>query len=184
MFSRPPAVTYRIDVADRVHVEDRDGFDAFARENGAPDLAQRVAGTPLWAHIRGAGAAAVYRALVRSCRLDRRSRCFPFRCDSPTVERHLTMRMESPDGRCVEFSTTVDRERPRAAIALLDTQAARDDRLVVMCAWCHAVEVRSTWAPLEVAVVELGLFGEESMPMISHGVCAECLRGLERLHPA
>ncbi|MBL9089306.1 MAG: hypothetical protein JNM10_19355 [Planctomycetia bacterium] len=183
MSPRPEPVAYEIDAADRIEIPHRTGFGAFAAENGQPGLADRVQGTPLWSHIRGTEVSAIYRALVKSCRLDRRPRAFPFRCDSPAAERHLTMRMWSPDGRRVEFSTQVEREIEREAVPLLDGTAPRDDRVISMCAWYHAVAIGPAWAPLERAVEELGLFGATPLPLISHGVCPDCVKSFARLRP-
>lgn len=183
MFTQPPPVAYQIDVADRVYVVNPASFDAFAAENGQPALAGRVHGTPLWHHIHGAEVSAIYRALIKTCRIDRRPRSFPFRCDAPGIERHLTMRMWSPDGRRVEFVSTIDREAARTAIALLDVSSPRDDFLLVICAWCHALAVDRAWVPLERGVELLGLFGPEPMPALSHGVCPRCLTMLMELKP-
>lgn len=183
MSTRHEPVAYEIDAADRIEIPHRTGFDAFAAENGQPGLADRVQGTTLWQHIRGAEVSAIYRALVKSCRLDRCPRAFPFRCDSPAAERHLTMRMRSPDGRRVEFSTHVEREVAREPLVLLDMTTPRNDRMIVSCAWCHAVAIGPAWAPLERAVEELGLFGSAPMPMISHGVCPDCVKSFTRLQP-
>lgn len=178
MSSSLPSVAYQIDVADRLHILDSAQFDSFATENGQPGLADRVEGTSLWLHIHGAEVSALYRALVKTCRADRCPRMLPFRCDAPTVERHLTMRMWSPDGRCVEFSTSLEREVVRDPIALLDHASPRDDRLLVICAWCHAVKANGAWVPLERGVEILGLFGSERMPTLSHGACPACVRTL------
>jgi len=181
--TQPPPVAYQIDFADRVYIVNRASFDAFAAENGQPALASRVHGTPLWHHIHGAEVSAIYRALIKTCRMDRCPRSFPFRCDAPGIERHMTMRMWSPDGRRVEFVTFVEHEVTRAPIALLDVAAPRDDRVIVICAWCHAVAVHYVWVPLETAVGMLGLFGSAPIPMLSHGVCPECATTFMQLRP-
>lgn len=180
----PPSVAYQIDFADRIHIWDPVQFDAFSAENGLSGLADRVRGTSLWIHIHGAEVAALYRALVKTCRADRCPRVLPFRCDAPTVERHLTMRMWSPDGRCVEFSTSIEREVVRDPIALLDHASPRDDRFIVICAWCHALAADRAWVPLERGVELLCLFGPDPMPALSHGVCPRCLTMLIDLKPA
>jgi len=50
-----------------------------------------------------------------------------------------------------------------------------------MCGWCKKVEVDGRWFEAEAAVNLLGLFELPLMPRLSHGICPECYRKMNKL---
>ena len=169
---------YRIDARD-VIVEVGAGFEEFAAQNGAPGLAGRVLGTPLWAHLHGEGVTHLYRDLVARCRATRGTAEFPFRCDSPTHRRFLRMRMTGlPDGS-VAFESATLREEARTRVAMPSTASAPEEAMLVVCAWCRNVEMDAgEWVELEEAVRRREIFSRPVPPRISHGICPPCYRAV------
>lgn len=169
---------YRIDAADVV-VDLGEGFERFAAENGAAGLAGRVVGATIWSQLQGEEVIHLYRDLLRTCRGSGRAVEFPFRCDSPTLRRHMRMRMIGASDGSVTFESALLRAEPRDAVELPPSGGGAEDALLVVCAWCRQVEVeKGAWSELEEAVRRLGLFSRETPWRISHGICPACYRAV------
>jgi hypothetical protein len=169
------ALVYRIDANDRLwHVGE--GWDAFAAENGAPQLTrERVLGRFIFDFIAGRETQHLYGILLGRARAGMAGLHFPFRCDSPDRRRFLTMQLRRFGDTGVEFECTLDRIEPRIPIMMLDPRIARSDELIRMCSWCKRVEVtQDRWQDLESAIAELDLFRSEPLPQITHGICRRC----------
>ncbi len=166
------ACVHRVDAADRItFVNPR--WITFAKSNGADSLPDRVFGTSLWTHIRGAETHHLYQVLLRQVRREGRPKHFPFRCDSPQVRRFMHMTIRPADDHQVDFCILPIREEPRERIALLDVQVPRSDNFVIMCGWCQRVKA-DRWVEVEEAIASLNLFDRRIPPQISHGLCGHC----------
>ena len=83
---------------------------AFARENGAQELtAQAVLGHSLWNFIQGAETVRLYQAILRRVRSNSSRVVVPFRCDSPTLRRHMRLEISSQPLGCVQFISVLQR---------------------------------------------------------------------------
>jgi hypothetical protein len=136
------SVIYTIDARDRI-VDVNAEWVNFATENdGNPDPSA-VIGRPLWDFIADEGNRGIYRCMVDSVRKKSAPLHIPFRCDSPTVERHMTMTIAP--GRLAEVAFicvlqyTFDRA-PRP-IGGLRSEA----ETVVECDSCHRLWTKRGW---------------------------------------
>jgi hypothetical protein len=156
-------VVYRIDADDRI-VAVNGAWRAFARENGAPQLAAGAVGRRLWDFVSGRTVVHVWESLFDGVRGGGVA-TVPYRCDSPDQVRRMEMSLRGfADGSVELVSTTLAvEERP-----------TRVD-LVRACSWCNRY-LGDEWLELEAAVEELGLLEHE--PPITHGICPECLTRL------
>ncbi|MEJ7699195.1 MAG: Crp/Fnr family transcriptional regulator [Pyrinomonadaceae bacterium] len=60
---------------------------------------------------------------------------------------------------------------------LLDTNALHSDDLIHICSWCKRVDVgQENWEEIEEAVKTLGVFEQEKLPQITHGICSDCYK--------
>ena len=62
---------------------------------------------------------------------------------------------------------------------LLDTNALHSDDLIHICGWCKRVDVgQENWEEIEEAVKTLGVFEQEKLPQITHGMCSDCYKAM------
>jgi hypothetical protein len=170
------AVVYRVSASDQFQLVN-DAWRRFARENGAPDLADSVIGRSLWDYIAGDEVRHVYASLLNRVRREQRGVNFPFRCDSAAVHREMRLFVEPLSGEAIEFRAVFDRQflQPRRLRPLQSTDYSDTHGFLIMCAWCKAIMINAGWTPLETALEELRLLDRDALPSISHGICRDCL---------
>ena len=169
----PEATRYEVDAAGRIS-RVGGGWDAFARDNGAANLAAgAVVGRRLGDFITEPATRALYDSLLLRVRAGRRL-TVPFRCDGPAVRRFMELAMEPGPEGSVRFEALLLSAEPRAPVALLDAAAPRSPEFLKVCAWCRMVEVAEEWREVEEAVEALGLFDARALPAITHGICPRC----------
>ena len=172
-------LVYSLDNRDRI-VQVSDAWTRFALENEAPELtAQHVLQRSFWDFLDDPTTRQVYMRLIARVREGRPVR-FSLRCDSPTVRRYLQMTVRPADSSRVDFESVVVRLEPRSIQRLWDRRTIRTGAHVRSCAWCKRIHVGSEWLEVEDALEPLRIFEMEKLPAITHGICDDCLRALER----
>jgi hypothetical protein len=168
-------IAYRLDGDDRISDVSAD-WGAFARENGAPELAGRtILGRSIWDFVAGDEARVLWSRLFARCRATRENRRLPYRCDGPDVRRFLVMALEAPKGSDILCVSHVVREESRASVSLLDPAVPRTGETILACSWCRKVYVAGRWVEIEHAVERLRLFERAELPLLTHGVCPACV---------
>lgn len=173
----PFATRYVVDRRD-VLVDVDDAWLEFARENAAPDLTREaVIGRRLWDYVLGAETVHLYRLLFERVRTQDVPVIVPFRCDSPELRRFMRLVISPAAGGELQLDAVLVRSEPAPKLALLDPNAARDRRTVVMCSTCKRILVPGgDWVEPEDAVVRMRLV-QEPAPRLEYAVCGGC-RGL------
>lgn len=173
-------VLYRIDADDTI-VFVNDQWDQFAGSNDGNGVrSSEVLGRSLWEFIDGLTTQQIYRQIVKRSRAGN-AVGFPLRCDAPDRRRLLRMEVRAADGGAVEFRSRVLSEEPRAALSLLDRRLPRTDDLITVCSWCEKVRVEGRWVDVEDAIEALGLFQQDDLPALTHGICATCSESMNRV---
>lgn len=176
---------YVVDDRDRI-VSVNPAWSAFARENGAADLAEGATlGRPLWEFISGHEVRNLYRALLVRVRSIGLAADIPFRCDAPDERRfmHLTVSTVDPvlHPGWLAFSARLERSESRDWIALLASRrlsaAVELQATLQMCSWCKRA-MCGDWLDLEVAMEKCALL-LAALPPISHGICPTGVRLLD-----
>lgn len=169
------AVGYRIDRQDRIQAVDP-AWAAFARANGAPDLADDVLGRSLWEFITDRTTVHLYRLLLARCRTGGRI-TVPFRCDAPHRRRFMELELIPGEDDAIDLRSRLVAQEERPLVALLRAEGGAspepDATPVVMCGWCKRLPVGERWVEVEEAVEELKLFSKQGIAL-SHGICPEC----------
>ncbi len=173
-------VRYILDADDRIRAVDGDWVD-FAVANGARELASSVVGTPLWAYISDRTTRHLYELILRRARERQESVRIPFRCDAPDAIREMELEIHPREDRSVEFISRTLATRPREALPLLDPSASRTETFVRMCGWCKRMEHDGRWKELEEALRDSAALGDPPLPMLTHGICDDCTKGLEAM---
>ena len=155
-------VVYRIDGDDRL-VAVNDAWCAFARENGAPQLADGALGTSIWDAVHGAETRHVWEVLLSRARagvaVD-----VPYRCDAADERRRMRMSLRAFPGGVVEFVSETVGVEPREPVPSYE--------LLRACSWCNRFFV-GEWVEPERAVAEAALLDGEP-PAFTHGMCPDC----------
>lgn len=181
----PAEVVYATDAADRIAFVEPDGWAAFAFENEAPEIAPAtsVLGRTLGQFISGQGARLLHVALLQRLMVSERPVVeYPYRCDGPSVERDMRMRMRrlgpagSPDGFLYRSEVVATRERQPFRALGRGVVATDELPLITICSYCKDVRHPDTqrWSPTG-EYLEAG----GSMDVrLSHGVCPTCYAGV------
>jgi hypothetical protein len=171
----PDELVYRVDSLDRI-IFVNDQWDAFAHANGAPELVgSTVVGRPMCAFIADHETLYLYDLLRKQAVAGNRPLTLSFRCDSPDVRRSMTMRIEATGDGQIEFRTRPLEIDRRAPLAVLSGRTRRDpSRLLRICSWCNRGKILNGWREIDEIVTMLGLFEQEALPQLTHGVCTDC----------
>ena len=180
-----------------VFVTERDGtisnigaknWDAFARENGAPELqAKNVLGKNLFDFIQGQQVRNQFRKVLdRISENPNWSWVLPYRCDSPERERTMcqSLRPIFSGDVCTGFifHSVEQYSRRRPPIDLYDfktiEKAANDDPtrpVVNMCSWCQRVQCETITGDDWVTAEDYYAAGGRSDVRMRHEICDQCL---------
>jgi hypothetical protein len=164
-----------IDDADKiVHVND--DWLAFAEENTAPQLtASLVLDQPLWRFIQGQETVYLYKQIFGRLRAGKSPVKFPFRCDSPDCRRFMEMKLSLLAGDAIHFMAQILRQEWRQPLDLLNASRDRSEEFLKICSWCKKVNIPGRgWGEIEAAIEALDLFGNHSMPRMTHTICDAC----------
>jgi hypothetical protein len=164
-----------IDDADKiVHVNE--DWLAFARENGAPQLsAALVLDQPLWRFILGQETVYLYKQIFGKVRAGKSPITFPFRCDAPDCRRFMEMKLSLLSGTAIQFIAKLIRLEYRQPLGFLDPSRDRSEEFLKVCSWCKKIYIPDRgWGELEEAIEALDLFGNRSMPRMTHTICDSC----------
>jgi hypothetical protein len=168
-------VGYRIDGSDVVtRVEE--GWAEFARDNGAPELADPPFDRTLWSYIDRAEIRELWQLLVQRVRSLQKEARVPFRCDAPHAKRWFEMTIAPEADGGVQFRSVLVFEESRSPVALLDPhiERAADAPTVALCSWCGRGQHGAHWLDVEELLQAGRLLERTSMPPISYGICSAC----------
>ena len=169
----PGAVSYEINAQDTIIVLGGE-WVPFALANDAPELAYGIVGRSIWDFIAGSVTRHIYSELLTRVREGRRV-VFPFRCDSPSLFRLMSMSMRSVGLGGVRFETELQvwGHHAMAPATALPSK-------VRICSWCLRVEVDREWRQPQFALARLDAVMNAEPPLISHGACPTCTEALLR----
>lgn len=170
-----PRCRYRVDADDQIDWVD-EYWLAFAAENGATELDQSaVRGRKLWDFIGGDVTREVYSRLHDRVRSSGRTAVLPFRCDSPSIRRHMRLTVSCGPSGTLLYDSLLVRAEPRRWIGLIDPRRPRSDDVMEMCSFCKRAFVQPLgWLDLEDAYVSLRLFEVQHAPELRYVVCPRC----------
>jgi len=165
------SIIYRIDAEDRIS-EVNDAWCRFAEENGGnPDPAS-VLGRPLWGFIVDEGNRSIYRSMVHAVRHKVSPLLIPFRCDSPTEERHMTMTLapgylsEVVFICALQYAFEIPPGRPAPA---KDAQTT-----MVECDGCHRIRTAHGWRDCWDVIVARDIEVDDRAIAVLHTRCPSC----------
>lgn len=121
---------YRVDATDVLRWVD-DWWLAFARENGAPELTeQHTLGHSLWEFIADCATRELYQEIHSRVRSSCRTVVLPFRCDSPTLRRHMRLTIKLGDSGQLLYEGVLTRAEPCSSLEVLDPSFPRSQAVL------------------------------------------------------
>ena len=170
---------YRVDAAD-VLVWVSELWLAFAKENGAADLIEEsVLGRSLWDFVSGDELRRLYAEIHSRVRLSGTPVVLPFRCDSPSLQRHMRMTITREDAGQLAYDSVLVRAVPQRPLEILDSRWKRSAAVLTMCSCCKRALLEPVgWLGLDDVAVRLQLFEAEKVPELRHTICPECANTL------
>jgi hypothetical protein len=154
---------------------------AFARENGAAELSEEaVLGRSLWDFVSDDGLRTLYREIHSRVRLSGVRVVLPFRCDSPSLQRHMRMTITRANGGQLVYESVLVRVVPQGPCAILDSRRQRSDAMLTLCSCCKRALLEPVgWLELEDVAVRLRLFEAKKVPELRHTLCPACIDTLK-----
>lgn len=175
------SILYRINSRDEFIFVNQE-WEIFAHENDAPFLSpENILGKSLWNFITDATTEQIYREMVRKAR-EGEFIPFRFRCDSPGLRRLLEMNISASRKGNVEFETRTILVEERPVQMILKDDNSRTEDILRICGWCKKIVVSDeVWEEVEEAVTALGLFEQEKLPQLTHGICDGCYKKMSQI---
>jgi hypothetical protein len=151
---------------------------AFAKENGAPELNETsVVGHAIWEFITGEPTKRLYEELHERVRNSGTPITVPFRCDSPTLQRHMQVTIHRDGNRRLLYESRLLRVQPQPRVRMLDMHERRSNESLTMCSCCkRSLLEPSDWLDLQNISLRLRMFDEQTVPELQYTVCPDCER--------
>jgi len=170
-----PKYRYRVDAADRIVWADARWL-AFAAENGAADLrVESVIGKPLWGFVRGNETRKLNTEVHARVRRTRKTVVLPFRCDSPTLKRHMRLTITLGEDGELHYESVILRVELQCYLGVIDPQQPRANSMLTTCSCCKRALLESVgWLEAEDVSARLGLFESRKFPQLCYTICPDC----------
>jgi len=165
------SVVFRIDAEDRI-VEVNDEWRRFARDNGGDPDPAAVLGRPLWDFILDEGNRSIYRSMIYAVRHKVAPLIIPLRCDSPTVERHMTMTIAPGHLGEVVFICALQYALDRPPDA--PKHAKAEHTTMVECDGCHRIWTKQGWQDCWDVIVAKDIEIDDRPIAVLHTRCSHC----------
>ncbi len=177
--------SYTVDAHDEIR-DVNSNWLAFAAENNARQLSkQAVLGHSLWEYVAGDETIHLYQSVLGRVRRTRREVLLPFRCDSPTLERHMRMVIVPEPSSSIRFDCVIEKVRATSELNLLNPSYRRSPVQLNMCSCCKRILVAPLgWLDVAEAVARLNLFDTEQVPHLQQIVCPACRDRAESCGPS
>jgi hypothetical protein len=166
------SVLYAIDGDDRI-VDVNAEWSRFARQNGGNPDPDAVIGKVLWDFIVDDGNRSIYQCMVHTVRTKVAPLHIPFRCDSPTVERHMTMTIAPGSLGEVAFICALQYsfDRPPRKVGGL----RRETETIVECDECHRLYTKNRgWQDCWNVIMAGDLEIDDRPLSVLHTRCPKC----------
>jgi hypothetical protein len=166
--------SYAIDAEDRL-ISVGSTWDRFAQDNGAENLSGgNIVGRQVWTFFANPGVREIYQSIFRRVRESQQPLEVPFRCDSPTERRYMTICVQPGPDLGLVIQGRQLRAEPRPPVPFLDPNRPRTKDFLVVCSWCKKVKDDPDWLEIEFAVDNNPQLQGESLPRMTHGICKPC----------
>ncbi|NRA68179.1 MAG: prolyl oligopeptidase family serine peptidase [Pseudobacteriovorax sp.] len=174
---------YLIDSKDRL-VSLNEEWVAFATTNSGQGVAAEsdVIGRRIWDFFSSEELKSVYRWIFQKVRKTEQPFSLPFRCDSPSMRRMMSLEVEHQGNGYLAITTRLDQSISRSPLSLLDVNASRTAESIDICSMCRRVNLgHNHWVEAEdiIHLPEISRTGR--FPSFNERVCHDCSSQVEDL---
>lgn len=150
---------------------------AFARENDAPELADRsLRGVSLWVFIGDRETRGYYQRLHDGVRESKLPVTISSRCDSPTLRRDLRISLRPMRNGGILYESLVASVNVVPELALLSRNVRRSRQRLTLCSNCKKALIEPLgWLDLAAAGEHLPLYEKGFAPRLAYSMCPGCL---------
>jgi len=173
----PKFYSYTIDSQDNIIYINPQEWDEFYNNNSNSSacFAKEIIKDSLWNYIKDFETMHLYENIINNVRTYNREVTFPFRCDSPTQRRFLTLTLKPLENNCIEFISRIEKIEERDYVRVFDNNRESSEEMLIVCSMCKKIKLEEyLWEEVETAVSLLKLFEKQKLPMLSHGLCPFC----------
>lgn len=176
---------YTIDASDRLSFVNPAWSELIAPPSATHADPARFLGRPIWDRIPAGVVRQLWELLYNRVRAVGGGIFVPMRVDRADERRLIDIELRPlGDGSIRHICEPVWLER-RPAVALLDPDYPRDDRVLRSCAWCRRIQVQlGVWEEIEQAQQTLAILAEATLPQLEHVACTSCKQSLLKTFPA
>ncbi|QEG34809.1 hypothetical protein [Bythopirellula goksoeyrii] len=179
MAAEIPRYRYRVDRDDLLIWVDSHWL-GFAKENGATELTQEyVIGRSLWNFVGGESVCALYQQVHSRVRSNNKPVVLPFRCDTPTLIRHMRMIIHPEEGGQILYESLLTKTESQPYLGILDMSRPRSNRILTLCSCCKRALLEPVgWLAAEDVSARLKLFDAERFPIMRETICPKCAESM------
>jgi hypothetical protein len=151
---------------------------AFAEENRAIGLVRdSVVGHSIWEFIADEPTRQLYRELHSYVRSTGKPIQVPFRCDSPTLQRFMQLKISRGENGHLQYESTLLRTVPQRRLSILSPRTKRSNAFLTMCSVCKRSLIEpSGWIELGDISLRLRMYDQQRVPELRYTVCPDCSR--------
>lgn len=176
------AYCYQVDASDRLTWVDP-WWLAFAQENGAPELTEeRVLGRCLWDFLGDDTTRAFYEEVHNHVRAKSKAVVLPFRCDSPTLKRHMRLSITPGDAGSLHYKSTLVGVEPCGPLTMLNAAVVPTADFVTMCSCCKRCLIEAHgWLEVEDVICLFAALNRQPTPGLRYTICSACAESLQEM---
>lgn len=184
MAASRPKYCYRVNAADQIVWVD-ELWLAFAAENGAPQLTtQWVLGRCLWDFVEGEEPRRLFEDIHARVRESKKTFVFTFRCDSPTLQRQMQLKISPGEQDDLQYESVLLRVVPQRSLAVFDPRQPRTDATLTICSCCKRALLEPLgWLEAKEISERLRLFESRRLPQLCHSICPSCAAAMSGSAP-
>ena len=171
------ALSYTIDTQNMI-VAVGGAWDDFARNNdGDKIVSTLIIGKKLNQFIHGDETLMFVLTMIMSARILNRPVHRPYRCDSPTLKRFMTMTVQPLGQGAVEVIHQELRSEPiKHTVHMVAAPAGSGTSYAKRCSVCNRVKLEGVWSEVDEAVQAKRLVPTvASTVKVIYGVCPDCV---------
>ena len=176
-------ISYTLDAQDII-TSVNPAFQTFAEENNAPFSASDVLGRSIFKSVTGHSTRTLYEAIYRFVRESGVELQIPYRCDSPTHRRHMSMVISRAQANTLEVRNEqvecVEKTYPSVGVRHVASDAGRGIvRVARICSICNHLSLRDgEWLELDIAVETYRSYFDVENPYAVSMPCERCIAGI------
>ena len=170
------ALSYTIDTQNTI-IAVGGAWDDFARNNdGEKIVSTQIIGKKLNQFIHGDETRMFVLTMIMSARILNRPVNRPYRCDSPTLKRFMSMTVQPLGAGAVEVSHQELRSEPIThTVHMVAAPAGSGTHYAKRCSMCNRIKLEGVWSEVDDAVNAKRLVPTAAPAVkVIYGVCPDC----------